>query len=56
LVLDLQVTGVAVHDARIAANMLDANIEHILTFNGGDFGRYAGLIILEPQAVAAGAF
>ncbi len=54
LVLDLQVTGVAVHHARIAASMMDAKITQLLTYNGADFRRYTDLTVLDPATVATG--
>jgi predicted nucleic acid-binding protein len=47
------VTGVAVHDARLAAVMLAHNIVQVLTLNDRDFRRYEpeGISILTPQAV-----
>jgi predicted nucleic acid-binding protein len=51
LVVAYQITGVAVHDARIVATMRDANITHILTMNTADFRRYPGLTVLTPQNV-----
>ena len=46
-----QVTGVAVHDARLVAMMLDHNISQILTLNGSDFRRYEpeGIVTVAPD-------
>jgi predicted nucleic acid-binding protein len=44
LVVQYQVKGVNVHDARLAAAMLVHGLTHILTFNIEDFNRYAGEI------------
>lgn len=51
LVVAHQIVGVAVHDARLVATMMAANIQHILTLNESDFRRYAGLTILTPEKV-----
>ncbi len=44
LVMQYQVKGVNVHDARLTAAMLVHGLTHILTFNIEDFNRYAGEI------------
>lgn len=54
LVSDLTVTGVAVHDARLASVMLAAGITHIVTLNERDFRRYAGITPISPQGVLVG--
>lgn len=43
------VAGVQVHDARIAAAMLVHGVSHLLTLNGRDFTRYAGIMPIHPQ-------
>lgn len=48
LVLAHQVKGKEAHDARIAAVMLAHGVTHILTFNGGDFKRFAGVTTVDP--------
>jgi predicted nucleic acid-binding protein len=48
IVLRLGVSGVQVHDARLAAAMYVHGVNHILTFNGTDFSRFTGLISLHP--------
>jgi hypothetical protein len=48
LLVDHQIIGVSVHDARIVASMQDANITHILTMNDSDFRRYSGVTVLTP--------
>ena len=40
--------GRQVHDTNIVATMLEHGIHRLLTFNGADFRRFAGLIELEP--------
>ncbi len=53
LVNNFGVFGKPAHDARIVAAMLAHRLTHILTFNGGDFRRYAslGIIVVDPIAV-----
>lgn len=41
------VAGKQVHDANIVATMLANGITHLLTFNVGDFRRFADLITIE---------
>lgn len=49
LVTQHGVTGVNAHDARLVAAMATHGITHLLTFNGRDFRRYAGVTVVEPQ-------
>jgi predicted nucleic acid-binding protein len=49
LVLDHDVKGKQVHDARIVAAMLRHDISHLLTFNGPDFARYSAVTAIEPR-------
>ena len=53
LVVDYDVAGVQVHDARLAASMIAHNVTHILTFNVTDFERYKseGIAAVNPAAV-----
>ncbi len=53
LVVQFGVSGVQVHDARLAAAMLAHQITHILTFNGADFSRYTpvGIVAVDPATV-----
>lgn len=53
LVVQFNVSGVQVHDARLIAIMLANNITHILTLNTRDFVRYAsaGIIAVDPENV-----
>jgi predicted nucleic acid-binding protein len=44
------VSGVEVHDARLAAAMIAYGISSILTFNGKDFKRYPMLTIFDPKS------
>jgi predicted nucleic acid-binding protein len=46
-----QVKGKGSHDARIAAAMPAHGVTHILTFNGGDFKRFAGVKSVDPADV-----
>ena len=53
LVVDYDVSGVQVHDARLVAAMIVHDVTHILTFNTADFNRYApeGIIAVDPATV-----
>jgi predicted nucleic acid-binding protein len=51
LVVGNSVIGVQVHDARIVAVMNVYGITHVLTLNGADFSRYAGITCLAPDQV-----
>ena len=53
LVVAFNVSGVQVHDARLVAAMMVAGVTHILTFNTGDFRRYApaGIVAIDPASV-----
>jgi predicted nucleic acid-binding protein len=46
-----QVTGKQVHDANLVATSLDYGIHRLLTFNTGDFQRFADIITLVPLPV-----
>ena len=52
LVREVAVRGRPAHDARLVAAMRRHGLTHVLTFNGKDFRRYAGVTVLAP-AVAA---
>lgn len=45
------VSGVQVHDARLAAVMKVHGVTHILTLNPTDFARYPGITALHPRDV-----
>jgi predicted nucleic acid-binding protein len=45
------VSGVKVHDARLAAAMRVYGISHILTMNAADFERFPGITVVEPKDV-----
>lgn len=49
LVVSYGVSGVAAHDARIAAAMKVYGIGRILTFNGQDFARYPDIEVVDPR-------
>jgi predicted nucleic acid-binding protein len=52
LVVTHAVLGVAVHDAKLVASMKVHGVTHLLTFNTGDFTRYAGVItVTDPTGV-----
>jgi predicted nucleic acid-binding protein len=52
LVVAQAVTGVRVHDARLVAAMLAHGLTHLLTFDVGDFRRYAQITAVHPEDVA----
>jgi predicted nucleic acid-binding protein len=43
------VSGVQVHDARLAAAMYVHGVDHILTLNASDFSRFEGITALHPD-------
>ena len=45
------VVGVQVHDTRLVAAMNIYGVTHLLTFNGADFARFAGITSHHPQNV-----
>ena len=51
LVVQHNVSGKKVHDARLVATMNVHHVSHILTFNTGDFARYPGLTALNPLSM-----
>ncbi|MEK7832791.1 MAG: PIN domain-containing protein [Acidobacteriota bacterium] len=51
LVVQHSVSGKNSHDARIAAAMIAHSVTHLLTFNGTDFKRFAGITVIEPKDV-----
>lgn len=53
LIVEYNVSGVMVHDARLVAAMRVNRINHILTFNTKDFIRYAGenIIAVSPDTI-----
>jgi len=53
IVVQHSVSGVQVHDARLAASMVVHGVGHILTLNVGDFSRFSGLTAVHPGRVLA---
>jgi len=51
LVVNHSVSGVQVHDAKLAAAMKAHKIENLLTFNAKDFKRYTDVKAVEPKNV-----
>lgn len=51
LVMQYSVAGVQVHDAKIVAVMNVHAVTHVLTLNGGDFSRYAGITCVAPAQI-----
>jgi predicted nucleic acid-binding protein len=51
LVVRHNVSGVQVHDARLAAAMFVHGVSHILTLNVADFSRFDGLTALHPDGM-----
>lgn len=49
IIVRFGVSGIQVHDARLAAAMYVHRVNHILTFNVADFRRFDGLIALHPS-------
>jgi len=52
LIVEQQVSGRRVFDARLVAVMLAHGVGRVLTFNGADFAGL-GVVVLEPGAVAS---
>jgi predicted nucleic acid-binding protein len=52
LIVDFNVSGRQVHDARLAAHMLVRNIPTLLTSNTKDFLRYPQIQLLDPERMA----
>ncbi|MFN0280184.1 MAG: type II toxin-antitoxin system VapC family toxin [Pyrinomonadaceae bacterium] len=51
LVSELQVKGVQVHDAKIAASMIAYNIPVLVTFNEKDFNRFPMITTVNPADI-----
>jgi len=51
IVVQYGVSGVQVHDARLAAAMYVHSVSHILTLNVIDFGRFKGLAAVHPDSI-----
>lgn len=54
LLIERQVKGVQVHDARLAASAYVHGVGHILTLNTRDFRRFSVLRAISPHEVASG--
>ena len=53
IVVEQQVSGLQVHDARIVATLRANGIDQLLTLNAKDFRRYPGLTVERPTDVIA---
>lgn len=51
IVVQYAVSGVQVHDARLAAAMYVHRVTHILTLNVADFSRFGGLTAVHPNSI-----
>ena len=51
LIVQNRVSGVQVHDARLAAAMQVQGISHILTLNQPDFIRYSTITVVHPSKI-----
>ena len=51
IVVNCNMSGVQVHDARLAASMQVHGVSHILTLNVTDFSRFKGLTAVHPDTV-----
>jgi len=49
IVMECGVSGVQVHDARLAAVMNVHNVSHLLTLNPRDFQRFTGITPIHPD-------
>ena len=51
IVVQYSVSGVQVHDARLAAAMYAHGISEILTLNGADFARFTDIHAIDPHHI-----
>jgi predicted nucleic acid-binding protein len=51
LVVDNQIMGVSVHDAKLAASMIVHNIRYLVTFNEKDFRRFPMIRVVAPSNI-----
>jgi len=51
IVVQYNVSGIQVHDARLAAAMYVHSVGNILTLNVADFSRFAGLSAIHPGSI-----
>jgi predicted nucleic acid-binding protein len=49
--MECGVSGVRVHDARLAAVMNVHNVPHLLTLNPKDFDRFTGITPVHPDDI-----
>ena len=49
LVVNYQVKGASVHDAKLVAACIVHGLTHVLTFNDRDFRRYAEISVIHPD-------
>lgn len=49
--MQVGVSGVQVHDARIAACLRVHRVTRLLTFNTKDFARYSGFVAVDPAQI-----
>jgi predicted nucleic acid-binding protein len=50
LIVEHEVKGAKVHDARLVAIMQAHGLRDILTFNAADFRRYGKVAVLDPKS------
>ena len=55
LVETIPVTGKRAHDARLVAVLKTHGVDHLLTFNGGDFALFTDISVVDPRTLAAAA-
>jgi hypothetical protein len=53
LVETIPVTSKRAHDARLVAVLKSHRIDHLLTFNWGDFSLFTDISIVDPRALVA---
>lgn len=51
LVETLPVSGKRVHDARLVAVLLMHGVEHLMTFNTGDFAAFTAVSVIHPRTL-----
>ena len=51
LVFDYQISGVSVHDAKLAASMIAHRIQFLVTFNVRDFQRFPMITVIHPKDI-----
>ena len=52
LIVEHEVRGAKVHDARLVAIMQANGVKDILTFNAADFRRYRNIIVVDPSPLS----